>query len=493
MQHPVALQIYALSHEDRSLTRALLELAAWDLFPNDAGIHFNLAVVNQDMGHELAATRGYEQALRLDPCHSGALNNLSDLWRRQGRSADAWRLVCRYVEAGHDAAGLELRFAKIADDAGLAREARAWFARAVVAAPADPQVQWEKAMADLREGRLAEGWYGYEARSDLFSHEVLGQVAYSMPRWDGSPLAGRNLLLHKEQGLGDMIMFAGCLSDVAVAQGETVHLALQAPLVRLFRHNFPQMRVWPGDSQVGEGDERFQTWLSQAGHIDCQLPMASLGGLFRREGFPRPRAYLTAPEAAVAEWAERLRSLGAGAQGRMRVGLVLSARRDGANARGVCDGEAKSVPAGLAGLLAENCDCDWIGLHDRRTVDLSAGLRGIDCIDTSPWLFDLADTAALIANLDLVIAVDTAVAHLAAAMGRKVLLLLRKQADFRWSKSRRDTRWYPDVELFRQTYEGDWHDPLKAAGLRLASLATRHHSSGEPARAAAARSARRRG
>lgn len=466
----LSLQLAALSSENPHEARALLELGACDLFPNVANVHFNLGVIEQELGLLSAAMRSYTQVLRLEPLHEGALNNLSDLFRRHNRPAEAWRLVERYLSAGYPAAGFELRFAKIADDLGLVEEAAHWFDAALSAGPGNPSNLWEKAMGDLRDERFAEGWSGYEARQHRFDHALLGQVAYPMPLWDGSPLAGRSLLLHKEQGLGDMIMFASCLPDISRHKGDDIHIAVQPPLVRLFALNFPWAKVWSSVSTADRPDWRGQSWLDVAGPVDLAFPLASLGLLTRQDGFPSPSPYLAADPADIAGWERRLDALGLKDRQNLRAGLVVSARRDGSDADGVADGLAKSLPAMLAARLVDTTPIDWIALHDRRTADQLACVPLLDPFDVSAWLLDLADTAALIASLDVVVAVDTAVAHLAGAMGKKVLLMLRRNSDWRWGRTRDTAIWYADVEIFRQIREGDWSDVIDRVRDRLREL-----------------------
>lgn len=463
-----AMQLLAICQPHACDELALLQLAVLEVGTDDANAWFNLGVVEQRLGLNEKALQRYQQALRLDAEHSGALNNASDLLRRQGRAVEAWALLQRYAALGADTRGLEIRFAKVADDCGLADEAGAWFARATGQEPARADLRWEQAMHELGEEAFAQGWRGYEARRAIYDHAVLGLVDYPVPEWDGGALTGRSLLVHKEQGLGDTIMFASCLADLPNDGGE-LHLAVQPPLARLFAHNFPTASVWASSSASGLEDAGSQRWWALAGPIDCHVPFGSLCGHLRREGFPAPRPYLSAPAADRARWRERLAMLGAGAAADLRAGIVLTARRDGdAQASGV-DGAAKSMCLLAAQTLAVP-GIRWVGLHDRTTGSDLARVPALDIVDTSDWLQDMADTAALIAELDLVVAVDTAVAHLAGAMGKKVLLMLRHKADWRWSRTRADSYWYRDVEVFRQAREGDWWRLGEAVAGRLRDL-----------------------
>lgn len=461
----LGLQLYALAGAEGPDARAVLEYAAFDLDRIDSGALFNLAVIEQDRGELDRALLHYQLALKLDPVHLGALNNISDLLRRQGRSDEAWTAIERYLDAGGDPAGLEVRIAKIADDCGHCEISAEWFARALEREHGSPQIRWEAAMRELRDEVFDAGWQGYEARRAIFPHAVLGMVRYAAPDWRGESLTGRSLLVHKEQGLGDTLMFASCLGDV-IPQAGAVHLAVQPPLARLFRLNFPGCSVWPSASVPGAEDESHQPWRGQAGPFDFQLPFGSLGLATRERTFPSPRPYLAADENERLIWRRRLAEL---APEGLRAGLVITARRDGHVGPGVAEGEPKSLPPQLAALLATS-GISWFGLHDRATaLDLSR-VPALGIADTSPWLFDMADTAALIAELDVVVAVDTAVAHLAGAMGKPVLLLLRCHCDWRWGRSRSDSYWYSGIELFRQEREGDWSLPLRRAQQRLAAI-----------------------
>lgn len=465
---PLMLQLLALSREHKVDDRVLLEAAAYDSFQADPQAYFNLGVRLQEEGSLARALLSYSQALRIEPRHTGALNNLSDLLRRQQRSEEAWQAVCAYINADGPIEGLEIRFAKIADDCGLAQEAEAWFSRAAARDPNSWEIAWEWSMQLLRDEKFAAGWRGFEGRKAIYAHAALGIVKYEAPEWEGSSLTGKALLVHKEQGLGDTIMFASCLPDIA-GQAAQLHLAVQPPLARLMAANFPNAEVWPSTSVPGAEDETHQTWRDLAGQIDSQVPFGSLPLHLRSTKFPKAKAYLRPIEHDVPVWRERLQALAPNKAGKLRAGLVVTARLDGQVGAGVAEGPPKCLPARLAGGLAHR-DVAWFGLHNLATADDLAQIPGLDIVDTSPWLYDLADTAALIANLDVVVAVDTAVAHLAGAMGKKVFLMLRRHSDWRWGRSRKDSYWYRDVEVFRQSVDGDWSPVVTAVSQRLAEL-----------------------
>jgi tetratricopeptide (TPR) repeat protein len=457
MHDPVLLQLLALAQPSRVDARALMAYACYDLSVPFANCWFNLGVMEQEIEAQESAAACYAQCLRLEPQHLGALNNLSDLYRRFGRGTEAQALMERYIQAGGDMTGLEIRLAKIYEDTRQAALSKSWFAKARARAPQDKSAAWEESMCLLREGDWLQGWVGYEARKHIYNHAILGMVSYPYPEWDGKALGQRSLLLHKEQGLGDMIMFASCIHEIE-AQPRKLHIAVQSPLARLFTLNFPHAQVWASDSSPQTATHESQHWLHVAGQIDMQAAIGSLGLYRRTKGFGAPKPYLHAKPEEVAEWNTRLNQLAPAHADKksLRAGLVTTARRDGHGGPGVAEGLPKSLPEGVAGLFAAIEGISWVGLHNGQTAANLAHIPGMDILDTSPWLYDMADTAALIANLDIVVAVDTAVAHLAGAMGKKVYLLLRKGADWRWGRDKRESYWYPDVHIFQQFREGDW-------------------------------------
>jgi len=466
---PFLIQIMALSRDKRIDERCLLEMAAYDCPVIDAQALFNLGVCQQEQGEIGKALLSYRQALRLNPVHTGALNNISDLLRRQGRSEEAWLAITAYLNAGAEPHGLEVRIAKIADDCGLTDEAEVWFAKAAAKDPDNHQIGWEWAMQLLRDEKFAAGWQGYEARKEIFSHDALAIVRYVAPQWDGTSLSGKTLLVHKEQGLGDSIMFASCLQDI-LPLAQKLHIAVQPPLARLFKESFPDAEVWPSNSHSAADGEEHQSWRALAGHYDFQVPFGSLPLHLRSEKpFPQPKVYIRPNSRDVILWRERITALSPANADTLRAGLVISARRDGSAGAGIAEGPPKCLPARMAADLV-NPEVTWFGLHDLTTACDLAEVPKLDVIDTSPWLHDLADTAALIANLDVVVAVDTAVAHLAGAMGKKVLLMLRRHADWRWGRGRKDSYWYSDIEIFRQKDEGLWYPVVTEVAHRLAEI-----------------------
>ena len=465
--HPLALQAWSVALEGENETAASLALAerAARIAPSDAQAYFNWAVQLQAMNDLPAAMARYAQALRLIPDHLGALNNLSDLYRRNGRSAEGYALMQRFLASGGASAGQEIRLAKLALDTHRLEEAERWFSAAAKADPANPLIAFEHAMLLLLREDWARGWAGYEARLALYGPGGLAMANYPLPAWDGrSP---GHVLIHREQGLGDTMMFAAAIPDM-IAEGITPHIAQAPSLYRLFAESFPGAHVWSSITVIGVDQQPEQPFLRVCGPLDAQAPVCSLGALRMGGGPPPPRPYLRAPAHEIPLWKERTETLAPRLVGKRRVGLCFAARRPAVQANGAVNGELKSIPGASLNQLADVPHTQWFSLHDSSTAPLLADGPSLDIVDLSPWITDFADTAAAIAHLDLVITVDTAVAHLAGGLGAPTWLLLRRNADWRWGVDREDAVWYPQMRVFRQTTDGDWA-PVVAAVARALS------------------------
>ena len=464
----VALQVWAVALEgaDRVQALALLERAV-RIAPGDAQGHFNLGVNLQAADDLPRAIAHYQQALSLQPAHSGALNNLSDLLRRRGRSEEGWALMQRYLAGGGAASGMEARLAKLALDTRRFDDAEAWFSAAQAAAPGDPRVAFEHAMLTLAREDYARGWPGYEARLAVYGAAGLAMNAYDLPAWDGEARPGANVLLHREQGLGDMMMFASAVDGIVEA-GATPHLAMAASLNRLFAASFPKAKVWSSVTLARQTQQPPQRFLQVCGPLDAAAPMCGLGALRMTDGPPAPHAYLKPPADEVARWKARMEQLAPPRRGERRVGLVIGARLPRYSDDGMTNGMRKSIPAAGLEALADVANVRWFSLHDRASAAQLADVPRLPIVDLSPWISDFADTAAAIAGLDLVVSVDTAVAHLAGAMGKPLWLLLWRNADWRWGLTREDSGWYPQVKTFRQSRAGQWDEVVARVAAALA-------------------------
>lgn len=332
----------------------------------------------------------------------------------------------------------------------LGREAEAVPAieRALAAQPdlAEAQETWSIEL--LRAGRLREGWPHYEARF----HSALGaryRRDFVQPQWRGAgPIAGRTILLHAEQGAGDTFQFVRYVPLVA-ALGATVVLEV-LPGMR------SAMGGLDGVAAVVERGEALPTF-----DLHCpllSLPLAFGTGL---DSIPAEVPYLAAPPDRVAAWRGRL-----GSRRRKRVGVVFSGNPEHPD-----DGR-RSIPlVQFARLLSLAAEHEFhILQHEIRPADRFALELLPHVRDHSGEIVDFADTAALVLLMDLVVSVDTAVAHLAGALGWPVWTLLPFKPDWRWMTGRDDSPWYPTMWLFRQSRAGDWESVLEDAARRLEEM-----------------------
>lgn len=372
---------------------------------------------------------------------------LGHIQQRRGRHADAAAVLV--VAATLDPANAALANDLAAALFGLGREAEAlgWIRRALDLDPTLAEALETDSIWKLRYGRMREGWRGYEARWDTSIGRPFRRD-FPQPLWRGEPIAGRTILLHAEQGFGDSIQFVRYAKLVA-ARGARVVLELHPGLRRLL----PAM---PGVELVLERGDPLPAF-------DLHCPLLSLPLAFGTDldSVPAEVPYLAVPENLVYRWHTRL-----GPRHAKRIGLVWSGNPIHGN-----DAQ-RSIPlAVFARLLAPHPDRDFHVLQAVVREDDKAVLAGLPHVhDHSGTLRDFADTAALVTLMDLVISVDTSVAHVAGALGWPVWLLLAFMPDWRWMMGREDSPWYPTMWLFRQKMRGDWDAVLAEVAGRLEEM-----------------------
>jgi hypothetical protein len=358
------------------------------------------------------------------------------LWDRaialfgQGRYCDS--LDClRTLEASMpDNPKLLSNLGVVYRDSGDLARSEQYFRQVCTLQPNDPAAHFNLAITLLRAGRLREGFREYEWRWQV-TQFAPQRRQFSQPLWRGEPLHGRHILLYGEQGAGDAIQFVRYAPFVWNAGGGVI-LEVLPHLERLMS--------WL------DGGYPVVNALSTGVEFDVQCPLMSLPQRFGTEldSVPPP-ARFSIPDALRAKWAERLRT------GRMGVGVVWAANPNSHNA------STRSIPAQY--LLPLTCQSGiqcWSLQAGTAAADVPDGM-----IDLSEELIDFAETAAIISALDLVITIDTAVAHLAGSLDKPVWLLLPYAPDWRWMLDREDTPWYPTMKLFRQKRHGEWGDVIE--------------------------------
>jgi tetratricopeptide (TPR) repeat protein len=313
--------------------------------------------------------------------------------------------------------------------------------------PNNVEGRWNRAHLMLAMGRYDEGWRDYDARVLLRS-----RPARLVPfrEWEGGPLDGRTLFVSAEQGLGDELMFASCVPDL-LARGARLHLECEHRLAALFARAFPGVTLWPSDH------ETLPPFLERLPDIDLHARAGSLPRYLRArlEDFPERAAYLLADPEKVARWQLRLAALGPGP----KIGISwrggTAATRTSMRSMRLED---------LDGLLAR-ADCRFVSLQYGEVgpeLD-AAATRGVRIAHWQEAIDDFDETAALLQALDGVVSVQTAVIHLAGALGRPVSVLLPSAPEWRYGLAGARMPWYPSVRLYRQETPGDWRAPLAAA------------------------------
>jgi tetratricopeptide (TPR) repeat protein len=326
---------------------------------------------------------------------------------------------------------------------GRMKEALRAHQTAVERDPTHPGAQYNLALTQLRLGEWERGWPAYEARW-RFREVHRSPRVFRQPRWQGEPLEGRRVLLHAEQGLGDTIQFCRYATLVA-ARGGTAILQVQAPVERLMR-SLPAARA---------GQVEIALLGAKPPEFDLECPLMSLPAVFKTtmETVPWPGAYLGADPELTAERLVQFPRLWFKDSpcAQHRVGLAWAG-----NPRYKADRQRSMELKTLLPLL-RTPGINWISLQKGEAAEQLAGLPGgVFVLDGSSADKDLAETAALVATLDLVITTDTCIAHLAGAMAKPVWILLPHLSDWRWMQEIETTPWYPTARLFRQRSPGDW-------------------------------------
>lgn len=418
--------------------------AALALDPRHVPSRANLALALGALGRHDQSLAAADEAIALAPGIAEAHGARASALRATGRAGEALAAIDAALALAPGNAPFHANRANALRDLGRLAEARDACDRAITLEPGLADARRNRAMLMLLAGEWEQGWREWEWRKR--SSEPSGDRFPARPAWTGAEeVAGRRVFLHWEQGFGDTIQFCR-YAPLLAARGARVALSVQEPLLRLARS------LAPGIEVVGGARE-------PAGGFDLHCPLMSLPLAFgTTPGSVPPPARLRAPPELEAAWAARLGPR----DGRPRIGLAWSGRPSHANDRN------RSMPfAALAPLL--DAGARWICIQQEIRPADAAALRADGRVGHfGAEIVDFADTAALLAQLDLVLSVDTAVAHLAGTLGLPLWLLLPRDPDWRWLAGREDSPWYPSARLFRQAAPGDWADVVGQVSAALA-------------------------
>lgn len=417
-------------------------IAHWDravsLAPADAQLHLGQGAALHRSGQYERAAAAFTRVTELAPSHAAAWANLAEACRRLDRLQAAVAHGRRAVALAPRDRAARYNLALALSDAGELAEAERQLRDLLSEQPADAEAEFELSELLLRQGRWLEGWRAYEARYRMpHTQGLLPQ--FQAPRWDGREMPGETLLVYGEQGFGDTLQFARFLDRARARVGRLV-LGASAELRPLFE----------GHPSV---DAVFTAWDKVGVHA-AQVPMTSLGLCVGGAEVGMSAPYLQVPDPAR-DNAARLLELGglAGSSAGLKVGLVWAGRPTHQ------DDRRRSLALREIGPLMDLAGVTYVSLQKGPAEADALGWPGpAPLFMAGPYLRSFADTAALLARLDLLIAVDTAVVHLAGALGVKTWVMLSHPCDWRWGDGSEQSAWYPSVRLFRQTRPGDWTD-----------------------------------
>lgn len=413
--------------------------------PDDADAHNNLGSAWAAAGRHQASVACYRQSLVLRPDDAATLSNLVTSLTRLGQADEALALARRAVALQPGLASAWSGLGTVLQHGGAVAEACSALQRALALDPQAPVARLNLALCRLLQGDFAAGWPAYESRFLASDFHPLAAVP-ACPAWQGEPLAGRSLLVQAEQGLGDTLQFVRYL-PVLQAMGARVTLQCQTAVLRLVQ-SLPGLTAAVSCEQAPPATDFVVSLLS------LPLRLGTLPGTVLADV-----PYLRADPQAVAAWQQRLARPG----GALRVGLAWQGSPLHAADR------YRSLPLAGFDALADLGGVQFISLQRDRPAE-PAGAMAARLQDPTGALEDMADLAALMGALDLVISVDTSVCHLAGALGKPVWVLLHAGPDFRWLMGREDSPWYPTARLFRQQRLGDWGPVIARVRAALAAL-----------------------
>ncbi len=424
------------------------------LKPDYAEAYYNLANVLKRERKMDEAIKKYRRAIDCNPNYGEAHNNLGVTLKDQGRYDEALVGFQRAISLNPNHAEAHNNCGIVLQEEGRFDEALVAFDKAIAIRGDYAEAHFNRSMLLLLKGRFAEAWSGYERR---LGTQAYGLKTFQQPKWDGSPLKGRSIIVHSEQGFGDTIQFVRYLPLIQ-SKGGNVIFECWPQLIHLLK-----------DSKgINEIVEKSACGESVKG-VDFQIPLLSLPGIFNTtlETIPARVPYIVADPKRVEKWNKRLSG-----NDFFTIGIVWTGNPENRN---IC--LKKSCALSAFTRLSKISGVKFYSLQKGpASVETENPPDGMDITNLEKELVNFSETAAVIANLDLVISVDTAVAHIAGALDRAVWTLLPYVPDWRWLVDRDDTPWYPSMRLFRQTNRDDWDGVFKRVEQALTEKMLDHYS-----------------
>jgi tetratricopeptide (TPR) repeat protein len=414
------------------------------LAPMHAEAHYKRGNALKDIGRREAAILSYGQAIKYKPDYAHAHCNLGVVQQALGLAAEAQSSYDRAIAIDPSDAMAHYNRALLMQDCSRWAEAVENYDRAISINPEFAEAQYNRAMALLFLGDFERGWRSYEWRWKNAQRLDIGEPRhFAQPLWLGEDsLVGKRLLLHCEAGLGDTLQFCRYAPLVA-AMGATVYLEVPQPLLRILANLGDVAQVIPKGNALPE--------------FDYHCPLMSLPLAFKTtlQTIPNASKYLNSDRTRAAQRREVLQD-----RGNPRIGLAWSGNPKNTIDSRRCVRLAEWIPHLPAEFAYFSLQKD-VREEDRATLASNPFITPFDSAQ------DFVDTAALCECMDVVVCVDTSVAHLSAALGRRTWILLPFSPDWRWMRERSDSPWYPTAKLYRQKTAGDWGEVLARVGSDL--------------------------
>lgn len=422
--------------------------------PDDAVLLTERAILLARSGHIELGEKDIQRALKIAPSSDVVNGNAGNFYVSIGRPDEGLGLHRRCVELNPLSASGQSNLGNAEGEMGNFDNAEKAFEAALVLVPESPLVRWNYAMVQLLQTNFAQGWANYEHRWAQLQNRwaqletSVANPGSHFPIWTGEPIAGKRILVTNEQGFGDTFQFSRYIVELE-KRGAFVTFLVNAKLHAVMRSLSPTMAL-------------IDTAIDIDAH-DFEIPLVSLPYVFQTDAksIPSHSPYLQPDSARVKLWEERLGNhgfkIGLSWQGNLNAFAVRNRSTKLAtfapvfgipNARIICIQKGSGIDAEIAasGLPIETLGVDF---------------------DNGPDAF--ADTAAVMASLDLIVTIDTSIAHLAGALGRPVWVALKKIPEWRWQMDRIDSPWYPSARLFRQPERDDWDSVVNAMVQELSS------------------------
>ena len=432
----LGISLYKLNLLEEAVTAYHETLA---INPHYAEAYYNLGMLLQKQGKLEEAVTAYHEALAINPHYAEVYNNLGHMLHKQRKLDGAFQLYQKAVSLKPDFLIAHRNLGDVLSQQGKIKQAIQSYDKAIEIQPNNAKAHHHLGMLLLLQGDFQRGWKEYEWRLKCNDFPV-EKRSFSQPVWDGSPLNGKTIFLYAEQGFGDTIQFIRYVYELTRYKVDII-VECQSELLSLFRN------IGVITQLIVQGDA--------LPDFDVHAPLLSLPRILGTdlESIPSKVPYLSAKPVSV------FRS---DPNSKLKVGIVWAGNSWHPN------DDTRSVDLQQFTILFKVSACQFYSLQvgDRRN-DIFNCNYSVPVIDLGANFSDFFDTASAIIELDLVISVDTSVAHLAGALGKNVWVLLSWIPDWRWLLEKEDTLWYPTMRLFRQTRNGDWESAFQRVQLAL--------------------------